>query len=512
MTKRFLLSFFSSVILLCVPIQSNVWAQWYVQSVPEFLGRSVQSVAEVSCANVRRLIVGTSEGIFIEQTGLGAIGGQWSNISQNLPTVGSRVASIRKILVKDSLIFLIVENQGVFATVVSRLTQPACGVLGWIRFGVNLPARVNDIILASNNRMYAATSQGVWTIQPRLSTNATLAQDAVNAALNTWENIDATLRDEVFSITLRPGIEILAGTRFNSVMAYSLTCPTTATCRFIRTSSIFPLNQLTVTNVATINADTTLRQLNNVFIRCNGVVMANTETDNLYFAPAGTTSQVSIDSWINISPAQYIPRYVQKINTILTGNFPGLPNSLILGTELGGILISDDCGRTWRELNRGLATAPGGIAGLVNADIRTIIPLRDSVFLAGANNTSSFVGGTMAQLLTRSGSRTITGVQPNQTKVFAQTTDTTGDGSTLDIKSIPGTDRIRVFVRVPKSQTITMTVYNFVARKMRDLFTGTAQAGMNEYEFDLRDLPNSVYFCRVTGSTINKSQKFLLVH
>ncbi len=486
-------------------------AQWLVQSVPELDGRSITALAEVSCGGNRQLLIGTNEGLFVDYTGRG-IGGQWITANIGLPTSGGRALPIREIVIKDSLVLASVENQGIYVALLSNTVQPLCRLTSWVRLGANTPTRVNDIVVASGNRVYAATSQGVWLLQPRLSTNGTLTQDATNASLNTWRNLDASLTDEVNMLAIRENLELLAGTRFNGVMTYSLTCPTTATCTFTRTSSTAPMNRLTITHVQNIRLDTIFRQVNNFFVPCVGAIMANTSTDNLYFAPISSNATVNLNAWINITPAQTNPRFTQKINTIMSGSFPGLSNALIVGTELGGVLVSDDCGRTWREMNMGLATSPGGLTGLAGSDVRTLNVIRDTLLVAGAYNTLAIVGGAMAQLPTRSASRTITSVRTSQSKVSSQIADTTGDGSLLNVVSIPGTDRIKVFVRVPKSQTITLTVFSMLATKVRDLFTGTAQAGMNEFEFDLTSLANGAYFCRVSGATINKSQRFMLVH
>ncbi len=71
----------------------------------------------------------------------------------------------------------------------------------------------------------------------------------------------------------------------------------------------------------------------------------------------------------------------------------------------------------------------------------------------------------------------------------------------------PFTERLTISLAIPKTQQLSVSVYDLLGRELKTIFKGVVAAGSEQhFDADLRDLPVGQYFYRVVGVNISVSK------
>lgn len=484
-------------LLLALIVPQALPAQWFIKSAPDFGGGAVRAIAEASCASSPMTLAGTTHGMYLDITGEAAFG-DWIPINSGLP---ANFQDIRSIVVRDSVVFVSLYGDGVYATVISPGNIPTCRPRPWIKFGTGLLVPfVNDLKLR-DSLLLAATDDGVWYMQPTFDTLRTFEQ---NAASLKWKRLNNSFSKRVLAVD---GVQryLYAATYLDGAAYYDRTCmmSTTASCLWLDATAQPQFDHVSVYDMKPAFLDTTFRRTPTDIDRpCNGVFIATAGSDNMFFAPYFHDSLAApLDQWLNISPSRTNPKWNWKINTILAGNFPGAPHSILIGAEYGGVYISDDCGATWREVN----TATNSSSGLRGTDVRMLALVRDSIVLAGIDGAGLFQGNTFAQASIGSlAQKTATGIE----------VVTAADTNKTEMKfrvALGDNNEAKVIITFPEDkESVTIEVYNLLARKILDVYRGPIRADKDEKLFDASSLPLGMYICVIQGKDFRLAQKFVI--
>ncbi len=73
-----------------------------------------------------------------------------------------------------------------------------------------------------------------------------------------------------------------------------------------------------------------------------------------------------------------------------------------------------------------------------------------------------------------------------------------------------GSERGAVRVTLNESQPIEIVAFNILGKRVAEVFSGEARAGMNTVSFDLSGLSDGVYLCVVRGRNFKTAEKFLV--
>lgn len=483
------------VLVFCSACPPSVFSQWIVKSAPDFNGGAVRAIAEVQCSSSATMVLaGTTEGMYLDLTGK-AVYGQWIPVNEGLPI---SYRDIRSIAVKDSIVFVGIYGDGVYATTISPYNIPYCRPRPWVRFGsdLNMPF-VHDLELR-DSILFAATDEGVWFIRPALDTTLTFEK---NADTLQWHKLDESFSQRTFALDDDRNY-LLAGTFLNGAYYYDPNCTGKPSCLWLDGTADPEFDNISVYDVKSAKLDTTLYVSEGYTTPCHGVFIATGGSDNLFFAPYLSDSlPTPPDKWINISPTSSNPKWNWKINTILAGNFPGAPHSILIGAEFGGIFLSEDCGRTWREAN----AATNGSGGLRGTDVRTLAVVRDSLILAGIDGAGIFQGNTFAQLTASSLRQLVT------TSVTQRTTDTTKRDPQFTITVDGNGERATLKTDFPEDkESVEIAVYNLLAKKVLDIDKHSIHSGKEEMSFPVVSLPRGMYICVIQGRDFRLAQKFVI--
>ncbi len=486
-----------AVLFWALVLPQDMPAQWVLKSAPEFGGGAVRAFAEASCASSPMILAGTTEGMYLDIIG-GAVYGEWIPVNTGFPT---NFREIRSIAVRDSLVIVGLYGDGAYATIISPGNIPSCRPRPWIKFGTGLLVPfINDLEMR-DSLLLAATDDGVWFMQPVLDTALTFEQ---NAAALQWRRLDNSFSNRVNAIDGEQNY-LYAGTFLDGAAYYDRTCmnSTTASCIWLDATSDQQFDHVSVYDIKSAFLDTTFQHSSADFPKpCSGVFIATAGSENLFFAPYFNDSlPAPPDKWVNVSPSRSNPQWNWKINTILAGDFPGAPHSVLVGAEYGGVYISEDCGTTWREVN----TATNNSSGLHGTDVRTLALVRDSIILAGVDGAGVFQGNTFAQALIGSLARQVaTGVN------LVTTADTNKPEMKFRVVANNG-DVAKVIIEFPEDkESVVIEVYNLLAKKILDVYKGPIRAPSDEKQFDITSLPRGMYICVVQGRDFRLAQKFVV--
>jgi hypothetical protein len=64
---------------------------------------------------------------------------------------------------------------------------------------------------------------------------------------------------------------------------------------------------------------------------------------------------------------------------------------------------------------------------------------------------------------------------------------------------------------LPEKASVTLTVYNMLGEKIKDLFIGEKESGYHQISFDAANLPSGVYVYRLNAGDFLSSKKMMLV-
>ncbi len=73
-----------------------------------------------------------------------------------------------------------------------------------------------------------------------------------------------------------------------------------------------------------------------------------------------------------------------------------------------------------------------------------------------------------------------------------------------------GSERGAVRVTLNESQAIEIVAFNILGKRVAEVYSGEARAGMNTLSFDLSGLSDGVYICVVRGRNFKTAEKFLV--
>lgn len=492
MTRAMLLTV---VVLFLILLPSFAHAQWIVKGAPELGGGAVRAISEVRCGTTSTMIIaGTTQGIYLDITG-GAVFGEWIPVNNGLP---GAFREVRTIAVRDSIIFVGLYGDGVYATVLSPFNIPSCRPRPWIRFGSDLSVPFINDLKFRDSLLLAATDDGIWVLQPTLDSLLTFQQNADSLS---WHRFGDDLTGLTYAIDGDHNY-LFAGTFLDGAFYYDRTC-VQPSCLWLDGTPYPNFDNVSVYDIQAVHFDTTLHISPTEVTPCNGVFIATAGSDNLFFAPYFSDSlPAPPDKWFNVSPSRYNPQWNWKINTILAGNFPGAAHALLVGAEYGGVFLSEDCGATWREVN----AATNGSMGLRGTDVRTLAVIRDSLILAGVDGAGIFQGNTFAQSSIGSLIRqTATSVQQRT----AADTARRDPRFSVIVESSGEKAVIKTDFPEDKDQ-VDIGVYNLLAKRVLDVEKRFIRSGEEQIPMDIASLPRGMYICVIQGKDFRLAQKFVV--
>lgn len=88
--------------------------------------------------------------------------------------------------------------------------------------------------------------------------------------------------------------------------------------------------------------------------------------------------------------------------------------------------------------------------------------------------------------------------------------DTSRKDHRVEVFADAGSDRAAVRVTLNESQPIEIVAFNILGKRVAEVYSGEARAGMNTVSFDLSGLSDGVYICVVRGRNFKTAEKFLV--
>jgi hypothetical protein len=482
-------------------------AQWQIMERPEDDWGVVQTFTEMRFINRenRIVLVGTSSGLYLDRWSVSPADAstrtnknRWLDIGAGIPL---SARDVYVLISTDSTVFALTAG-GVYYTTLfyeQLLTESAAKQILWKPLGVGLRARSYSTMLLhedhSFGRMLAVGSEsGVWAV--RLNRGTTYKQAAWNK-LGGQDDIASPV-DALFGF----GSHLYAGTRGGQLMHYSLDCDN---CFWDEVASRAALRDAPVRSVITLQQPVLMipsRVRPTVQVPCSGLVTAVGGSKLLL--GVGQAGEGAGLEWIDISPSLVNKNFNTAILSIVSGDFPDAPHSLLVGTAQRGVLFSDDCGMSWYELN----DAAQGQYTLHNAEVRSV-RASDGMVLAGVRNdeVKPLKGGSVAALAPKTVAKAAQIAETTR-----RTADTTRSrDSRLSIVTDVTSERGLVQLQMSDTQPVEVAAYNILGKKVMDIYNGEARNGSNSIPFDLATLSRGMYICVVRGKNFKLAEKFLVV-
>jgi hypothetical protein len=88
--------------------------------------------------------------------------------------------------------------------------------------------------------------------------------------------------------------------------------------------------------------------------------------------------------------------------------------------------------------------------------------------------------------------------------------DSTHKEHRVEVFTDVGSERGAVRVTLSESQAIEIVAFNILGKRVAEVYSGEARAGMNTVSFDLSGLSDGVYICVVRGRNFKTAEKFLV--
>ncbi len=475
-------------------------AQWKIQEDDLVGAGAVQSVIEVRCGPETIVLAGTSLGMFVDPTGYAAPG-RWIRANEGLPGNGQvgQIKGIFSLVGRDSIVFAAVEG-GIYATVVTSANIPPCRPRAWFPFGNNVAAlgTVNDMHLADSS-LYAASDDGIWRIDFKPDS---LDRFEVTSTSAVWSRVGTNFTNDALSVHKHRN-NLVAGYWRNGAEFYDENCEQSGfDCAWFTVGQNIPADELSIHDIVSVSMASLQVETEFNSIPCQGVLLAGAGDPNLFLAPTPLPDSVpqALDFLVDISPVKYDRRMNHRINTVLAGDFPSAPNSIFVGSELGGIWWSGDCGASWQMLND---TEEG--TNIDGADISMLTVIRDDLLLASMRTGGLFHGSGFALASLKELMQNVrpTAVNEDTTTVKVAEFDVTAD--------ISG-ERGFAELAVPDENLgkITIEAYNLLGKKVLDIYSGQMTRNRDNFEFSLAALPGGMYLCVVRGRNLKLADKFVV--
>lgn len=481
---------------------SPIAAQWQVMERPDDESGVVQTFTELrySYRESRIILIGTSNGLFLDRWSLAPFlssNNRWIDIANGIPP---SVRNIYTLVSTDSTVFALTSGGVYYTTLLyEHLTsESTLQRIIWRPLGAGLRARNYSTMLLHEDRSFGrmlmvGTESGVWAA--RFQRGISYKETRWNR-LGTLDDITSPV-DALFG----HGANLYAGTRDGRLLHYSLDCEN---CLWSELASRAELMDAPVHSILTIDQPTTIpsRLRPMVQVPCRGVLTAVGGSKLLLGVPQA--SEMGGNEWIDISPSLLNRDFHTPILSILVGDFPDAPNSLLVGTASRGVLFSDDCGMSWYELN----DAAQSHYTLQSAEVRSV-RASNGLVLAGVRNddVKPLKGGSVAALMPKTVAKAAQ--MAESSRRIADTTRSRD--SRLSIVTDVTSERGLVQLQMSDTQPVEVAAYNILGKKVMDIYNGEARNGSNNIPFDLQTLSRGMYICVVRGKNFKLAEKFLVI-
>jgi hypothetical protein len=200
-------------------------------------------------------------------------------------------------------------------------------------------------------------------------------------------------------------------------------------------------------------------------------------------ASIGICSQTGNNVTVNPQPATPGTPSVCVVQPSLCGPSTGKVNFTNLGT---GYQYSIDNGAHWQDCNVFPSVAAGGVSGLkVKSPAGCISPSANCNTICSSDPVACTVTGRIA----------------------AKSTNTITDAAPLQVKAYPNpfNEKINFVVTSPVSGKGSLDVYNSLGQKIKTVYQGNINKGIQNFELRLsqRQVSNLVYVLRVDGQQVS---------
>ena len=64
---------------------------------------------------------------------------------------------------------------------------------------------------------------------------------------------------------------------------------------------------------------------------------------------------------------------------------------------------------------------------------------------------------------------------------------------------------------LPKTSNVKIEIYNIIGKSIKILIERQMPAGFHQVEFDARNLPSGIYFCRIEAGAYRQVKKMILL-
>lgn len=99
---------------------------------------------------------------------------------------------------------------------------------------------------------------------------------------------------------------------------------------------------------------------------------------------------------------------------------------------------------------------------------------------------------------------------PVPSRSDALSADTLRNDYRLEVFTDVGSERGAVRVTLRESQPVEIVAFNILGKRVVEVYSGEAKAGMNTLSVDLSGLSNGVYICVVRGRNFKTAEKFIV--
>ncbi len=88
--------------------------------------------------------------------------------------------------------------------------------------------------------------------------------------------------------------------------------------------------------------------------------------------------------------------------------------------------------------------------------------------------------------------------------------DTSKNYHRLEIFTNNASEQGTVRLTLGETQTVEITAFNILGKRVMDIYSGEARTGVNMVSFDVSQLSHGMYICVVRGQRFKIAEKFLV--
>jgi hypothetical protein len=174
---------------------------------------------------------------------------------------------------------------------------------------------------------------------------------------------------------------------------------------------------------------------------------------------------------------------------------PGLPGNILAGTNLG-IFHSSNDGQTWSSISSGLPPSPSHSSSIVRVFAINVITDGSEQYL---------VAGTEGRgVWKRPLSEVITSVTPISGIVPAEFSLKQNFPNPFNPQTV-------ISFTLPKSNTVTLRVFNVLGEEIAMLVNEHLKPGTYEIKWDAENFPSGVYYYKLQAGSFVETKKMVLI-